>query len=49
MVVHETLLTEHQHIIEMIEKRDEKRAVDAVCAHIDIQVITVADTIRTKK
>lgn len=47
--VHETLLTEHQHIIEMIEKRDEKRAVDAVCAHIDNQVITVADTIRTKK
>ena len=47
--VHETLLTEHQHIIEMIEKRDEKRAVEAVCAHIDNQVITVADTIRTKK
>ena len=47
--VHETLLTEPQHIIEMIEKRDEKRAVDAVCAHIDNQVITVADTIRTKK
>ncbi len=47
--VHETLLAEHQHIIEMIEKRDEKRAVEAVCAHIDNQVITVADTIRTKK
>lgn len=47
--VHETLLTEHQHIIEMIEKRDEKRAVEAVCAHIDNQVTTVADTIRTKK
>lgn len=47
--VHETLLTEHQHIIEMIEKRDEERAVEAVCKHIDNQVATVADTIRTKK
>lgn len=47
--VHETLLVEHNHIIEMIEKRDEKRAVEAVCAHIDNQVTTVADTIRTKK
>lgn len=47
--VHETLLEEHQHIIEMIEKRDEERAVEAVCKHIDNQVITVADTIRTKK
>ena len=47
--VHETLLTEHQHIIEMIEKQDEERAVEAVCKHIDNQVATVADTIRTKK
>ena len=47
--VHETLLAEHNYIIEMLEKRDEKRAVEAVCAHIDNQVTTVADTIRTKK
>jgi len=47
--VHETLLAEHQYIIEMIESRDEKHAVEAVCKHIDNQVATVADTIRTKK
>lgn len=46
---HEILLAEHKHIIEMLEKRDEKGAVEAVCAHIDNQVIAVADTIRTKK
>lgn len=46
---HETLLAEHQYIIEMIEKRDAKCAVEAVCAHIDNQVTAVADTIRTKK
>ena len=46
---HEVLLAEHQRIIETIEKRDEKSAVEAVCTHIDNQVEAVSDTIRTKK
>lgn len=46
---HETLLAEHQYIIETLEKRDASEAVKAVCAHIDNQVTAVADTIRTKK
>lgn len=46
---HEILLAEHQRIIETIEKRDEKSAVEAVCTHIDNQVEAVSDTIRTKK
>lgn len=46
---HDTLLAEHQYIIEMLEKRDVKRAVEAVCAHVDNQVAAVSDTIRTKK
>ena len=46
---HEVLLAEHQHIIQMLAERNEERAVEAVCAHIDNQVTAVADTIRTKK
>ena len=46
---HEILLAEHQKIIETIERRDEKSAVEAVCTHIDNQVEAVSDTIRTKK
>lgn len=46
---HETLLSEHKIIIEMIEKGDEENAVKAVCAHINNQVEAVSDTIRTKK
>lgn len=46
---HDTLLAEHQYIIEMLEKRDVKRAVEAVCTHVDNQVTAVVDTIRTKK
>ncbi len=46
---HATLLAEHQDIIQKIAARDEAAAVEAVCAHIDNQVIAVADTIRTKK
>ncbi len=46
---HDTLLVEHQYIIETLEKRDVKRAVEAICTHVDNQVTTVADTIRTKK
>lgn len=46
---HEILLTEHQHIIRMLELRNVDQAVEAVCAHIDNQVTAVADTIRMKK
>lgn len=46
---HETLLEEHQAIIETIEKRDVTKAVEAVRTHIDNQVVAVSDTIRTKK
>lgn len=46
---HETLIKEHQYIIDMIEQGDEKRAMEAVCSHIDNQVEAVSDTIRTKK
>ena len=46
---HETLLEEHQAIIETIEKRDVAKAVEAVRTHIDNQVVAVSDTIRTKK
>lgn len=46
---HEILLAEHNYIVEMIEKRDAKRAIDVVCKHIDNQVEAVSDTIRTKK
>lgn len=46
---HETLLAEHQYIIETLEKRNAKEAVKAVCEHIDNQVTAVTDTIRTKK
>lgn len=46
---HDTLLAEHQYIIETLEARDVKRAVEAICTHVDNQVTAVADTIRTKK
>lgn len=46
---HEKLLEEHQYIVDMLEKRDEKRAMEAICRHIDNQVTAVTDTIRTKK
>ena len=46
---HETLLAEHERIIETIEKRDKEEAMKAVSRHIDNQVAAVIDTIRTKK
>lgn len=46
---HEKLLEEHQYIVDMLEKRDEKCAMEAICRHIDNQVTAVTDTIRTKK
>lgn len=47
--VHERLLAEHEHIIECIEKRDKEASKKAIATHVDNQVKTVSDTIRTKK
>ncbi len=46
---HETLLAEHNHIIECLERRDKEGARKAICTHIANQEKTVSDTIRTKK
>lgn len=47
--VHEVLLEEHDEIIAAIEKGDKTKATLMMCRHIDNQVETVSDTIRTKK
>ena len=47
--VHQTLLAEHQHIIDCIEKHDKEAAKMAIRAHIDNQFEKVANTIREKK
>ncbi len=47
--VHETLLSEHEHIIACLEAGDKSEAKDAICTHIDNQMKTVSDTIRTNK
>jgi len=47
--VYATLFAEHEHIIECIVQRDEVAAKQAISTHIDNQMQTVADTIRTKK
>lgn len=47
--VHAVLLAEHDYIIECIEKRDKTAAKRAISTHIDNQMKTVSDTIRTKK
>lgn len=46
--VHQTLLEEHQYIIECIEKRDEQKAKIAIRTHVENQAKKVGDTIRTK-
>lgn len=46
---HETLLAEHEQIIDAIENRNKEKAMEAICQHIDNQVEAVIDTIRTKK
>lgn len=43
------LLEEHEDIIEKISKKDKAAAKKAVCMHIDNQVASVTDVIRTKK
>ena len=47
--VHVTLFAEHEHIIECIVKHDKVEAKRAISTHIDNQMISVTDTIRTKK
>ena len=47
--VHATLFAEHERIIECIVKHDKATAKQVTSVHIDNQMTTVADTIRTKK
>ena len=47
--VYATLFAEHEHIIECIVRRDKSAAKQAISTHIDNQMTSVADTIRTKK
>lgn len=46
--VHAQLIKEHEEIIVHIKAREKKEATDVICRHIDNQVSTVTDTIRTK-
>ena len=46
---HPQLIAEHAAIIEYISKGEKKAATDAMCKHIDNQVTTVIDVIRTKQ
>ena len=43
------LIAEHAAIIEYISKGEKKAATDVMCKHIDNQVTTVIDVIRTKQ
>ena len=47
--VYARLLKDHDYIIECIKNRDKNAAKKAVATHVDNQVKTVSDTIRTKK
>ena len=46
---HPQLIAEHAEIIEYISKGEKKAATDIMCKHIDNQVTTVIDVIRTKQ
>ena len=46
---HPQLIAEHAEIIEYISKGEKKAATDVMCNHIDNQVTTVIDVIRTKQ
>lgn len=46
---HPQLIAEHAAIIEYISKGEKKAATDVMCKHIDNQVTTVIDVIRTKQ
>lgn len=47
--VYQQLLQEHEEIILRIGNKEKEEAVEVVCKHIDNQVETVMDVIRTKK
>ena len=47
--VHQTLLEEHDYIIQCLGKRDKEGATNAIGTHIMNQEKVVGDTIRTKK
>lgn len=47
--IYATLIAEHDHIIDCIEKGDKEAAKQATNTHIDNQMKGVTDTIRTKK
>lgn len=47
--VHQSLLREHEYIIECIEKRDKEHAMQAICTHIENQEKKVSDTIQQKQ
>ena len=46
---HPQLIAEHAAIIEYISKGEKKVTTDIMCKHIDNQVTTVIDVIRTKQ
>lgn len=45
--IHEQLIKEHAEIICHIRKHEKEKAVKMICEHIDNQVATVSDVIRT--
>ena len=47
--VYEQLIREHEEIIEHISRREKDEATRIVCQHIDNQMDTVMDVIRTKQ
>lgn len=47
--VYEQLIREHEEIIEHISRKEKEEAVQIVCKHIDNQMDTVMDVIRTKQ
>lgn len=47
--VYEQLIREHEEIIEHISRKEKEEAIQIVCKHIDNQMDTVMDVIRTKQ
>lgn len=46
--VYEQLIEEHEMLIEAVESRDQERAVEVICRHIDNQEKAIAEFIRNK-
>ena len=46
--VYEQLVEEHEMLIEAVENRDQERAVEVICRHIDNQEKAIAEFIRNK-